>query len=301
MSESADPLPSPVLRLYDPKAGASALVIRPRGDLDDFALPQKGNTFTILWVEEGRGLAHADLRSFLFESPALLFFNPYQSFYLEGDGPLRGRVLQFHANFFCIETHHDEVGCNGILFNDLYGLPLVDPSEELEELLALHSQIEAELDQAGLARSEMLVAYLKIFLIRATRLKRRQQGESPQGASPEIPEPLAAFLELLEANYLSPMRPADYAEKLKVRLKTLTRWTKSHYGRSVGELIRERKLQHAKWHLLHSRKPVKQIAWEAGFADEYYFSRLFKRAMGLSPTQFRALETRIRQGRNLSM
>jgi AraC-like DNA-binding protein len=46
---------------------------------------------------------------------------------------------------------------------------------------------------------------------------------------------------------------------------------------------------------------VKEIAAEIGFADEFYFSRLFKQATGMAPTAFREFETRIRSGRNLSM
>jgi AraC family transcriptional activator of pobA len=288
------------LRLYDPRFGTTAFTIRPSGDLEDFSVAQKWNYFTILWVERGRGTAHADLRRFDFESPAILFFNPYQTLFLESDGPIWGKVLQFHANFFCIETHHDEVGCNGILFNDLQGLPLVDPSGEIGDFETLHAQMEEEFRRAALARSEMLLAYLKVFLIRATRLKREQQGVAPLPKGPELPLALAGFLQLLEENFLSGLRPADYAERLHVNLKTLSRLAKAHLGRSVGQLIRERKMQHAKWHLLHSRKPVKQVAWETGFADEYYFSRLFKESVGMSPSRFREFETRIRGGSNLS-
>jgi AraC-like DNA-binding protein len=60
-------------------------------------------------------------------------------------------------------------------------------------------------------------------------------------------------------------------------------------------------LQQAKWELLHTLKPVKQVAIELGFRDVFYFSRLFKRATGCSPTFFREYETEIRGGRNLSM
>ena len=74
-----------------------------------------------------------------------------------------------------------------------------------------------------------------------------------------------------------------------------------HLNKTLTELIRERILRQAKWELLHTRKPVKEIAAELGFEDIFYFSRLFKSATGCSPTFFREFETAIRGGRNLSM
>jgi AraC-like DNA-binding protein len=46
---------------------------------------------------------------------------------------------------------------------------------------------------------------------------------------------------------------------------------------------------------------VKEIAWEAGFADEFYFSRIFKRATGYAPSAFREFETAIRREGKSSM
>jgi AraC family transcriptional activator of pobA len=69
----------------------------------------------------------------------------------------------------------------------------------------------------------------------------------------------------------------------------------------LTELVRERVLNHAKWELLHTLRPVKEIAREVGYDDELYFSRLFKKATGRSPTEFRVFETEIRGGSNLSM
>ena len=44
---------------------------------------------------------------------------------LAPDSQVRGAVIQFHANCSIIETYHAEVGCNGLLFNDPYGVPLL--------------------------------------------------------------------------------------------------------------------------------------------------------------------------------
>jgi len=74
-----------------------------------------------------------------------------------------------------------------------------------------------------------------------------------------------------------------------------------HRHKTLTELIRERIVKQAKWELLHTLKSVKQIATDLGFDDIFYFSRLFKRATGRSPTFFRDYETEIRSGRNLSM
>jgi AraC-like DNA-binding protein len=107
--------------------------------------------------------------------------------------------------------------------------------------------------------------------------------------------------QLIEEQYRTMHSPADYAEALHISPKALGKLVKTHLGKTVTELIRERLLRHAKWQLLHTLRPVKEIAWEIGFSDEFYFSRLFKQASGCSPKAFREFETEIRGGRNLSM
>jgi AraC family transcriptional activator of pobA len=288
------------LRLFDPQRGDIALDVRaiqPR----EFTRPQRFNYFTILCLDRGTGAFDADLARHDFSAPTLLFFNPYQTFFLTPASRIAGKALQFHANFFCIETHHEAVGCNGVLFNEIYGRPMVRLTDrDLAEFAGLISQMEREIRAAALAHSELLVSYLKVFLIKATRLKLDQQQASPGGA-PGIPPVLQQLRDLIEAHYREKHRPADYALLLHMTPKTLGQLVKIHFGRTLTELIRERLLKHAKWQLLHTLRPVKEIAHEVGFEDELYFSRLFHRATGCSPTAFREFETAIRGGRNLSM
>jgi AraC-like DNA-binding protein len=163
------------------------------------------------------------------------------------------------------------------------------------------SQMKQELDATGLGQAEALVSYLKLFLIKATRLKLDQQQLTPTNTTPGKPAVLEQLTEFIERNYRTTHRPAEYATALHITPNALGKLVKTHFGKTLTELIRERLLLHAKWQLLHTRRSVKEIAWEIGFADELYFSRLFKRATGCSPTSFREFETEIRGGQNLSM
>lgn len=167
------------LDLYDPRIGDLALKVEAVSPEMDLTGPRRSNCFRVIWVREGRGTFSADLADFPFEAHCLLFAVPYQAHRLIPESPVHGHAIQFHANFYCIETYHEEVGCNGVLFNDVYGLPLVCLDEcQSQEFGELVGAMRRELLECGLAHTEVLVSYLKILLVRATRLKLGQQNLS---------------------------------------------------------------------------------------------------------------------------
>jgi AraC-like DNA-binding protein len=61
----------------------------------------------------------------------------------------------------------------------------------------------------------------------------------------------------------------------------------AHTGLSPHQYLLELRLIHARSRLAETRLSVKEIALEVGFEDEYYFSRLFRQKLGLSPSQWR--------------
>lgn len=289
------------LHLYDPRRGEPALRIEPLAASEHGTAPQKWNYFTLLWIHEGEGSFFADLVEHPFQPHNLLCLTPYQALRLLPNGTVSGIRLQFHANFFCIEAHHEEVGCNGVLFNDLGSVPVVRVEPDFRaELAHLLNAMQQELADEGLAHSELLISYLKILLVRATRIKLQQQEVQweAQGKRPPIVEELR---QLIETHFRTLHKPSDYADLLCITPGALTRCVQTHFRTTPTELIRERILRTAKWELLHTTRPVKQIAHDLGYHDTFYFSRLFKRAVGCSPTFFRDYETEIRGGRNLSI
>jgi AraC family transcriptional activator of pobA len=69
--------------------------------------------------------------------------------------------------------------------------------------------------------------------------------------------------------------------------KALGRITKQHFNKTLTDLIAERIIIEAKRELYLTSKPVKTIAHELGFDDEFYFSRYFKNRTFVSPQIYR--------------
>lgn len=58
-------------------------------------------------------------------------------------------------------------------------------------------------------------------------------------------------------------------------------------GMNTGSFIRAQVVLNAKRLLVHTSRTVSEIAASLGYDDVSYFSRLFKREAGMTPTDFR--------------
>lgn len=96
------------------------------------------------------------------------------------------------------------------------------------------------------------------------------------------------FEALIETHYHQHLRVAAYADLLAVTPTHLSRIMRQATGRSASAAIEERVIREARRHLAYSNLLISEIAYQLGFADPAYFSRVFVRATGVSPREFRA-------------
>ncbi len=130
----------------------------------------------------------------------------------------------------------------------------------------LFARIGREHVERGLAYSEASLAYLKVLLILAARSK--AVGETVCGTTKAHRHPVVSRLGTpIEERYRTWHAPAEYAEALHMTAKTLGRVVREVLGTTPTNLIRRRILTHAKCHLLHTLRPVKEIAGELGFGS----------------------------------
>ncbi|WP_217603718.1 helix-turn-helix transcriptional regulator [Chitinophaga sp. GbtcB8] len=96
-----------------------------------------------------------------------------------------------------------------------------------------------------------------------------------------------AFKEILEHHYAVVKRPAAYAQKLNISTPYLNECVKKVTGYPVTYHIQQRVVLEAKRLLYHSDRSVKEIAFELGYDNYPYFSRLFTNISGMTPLAFR--------------
>lgn len=255
-------------------------------DLSQFDHLQRKNYYSIILLNGINYKLTADLSSYELQGDQMLCLAPYQPFMIASKERSTGYMLNFHPDFFCTYRHQNEIETEGTLFNNFHGLPYFQISEEAL-FFNLIDQISREMDRDSIAQHEVLVAFLKIFLIEAVRQKKKfDQAVMPKFYDSRS-EILQNLVDAIENNYSRLHSPNEYADVLCVSPKTLAGISKKYLNQTPTSLISNRIIIEAKRELYLTSKPVKQIAAFLGYEDEFYFSRFFKKKVGVSPDIYR--------------
>lgn len=95
------------------------------------------------------------------------------------------------------------------------------------------------------------------------------------------------FLKILEDNFHRPLGVEFYAEKLFMSSRNLNQICQRIMNQSVSEIIETRKLTEAKNLLATTSKSISEIGYELGYNEKSYFSNVFKKKSGQTPSEFR--------------
>lgn len=88
-------------------------------------------------------------------------------------------------------------------------------------------------------------------------------------------------------NYNQPISLKELSDKLFLSNGYLSRFFKKNYGMNFAEYLSNVRLYHAVDELLYTDIPITRIAYDNGFAGVTVFNKVFKKAYGETPSQFR--------------
>ncbi len=97
----------------------------------------------------------------------------------------------------------------------------------------------------------------------------------------------------IRMNYDRPITTSRVAAALGYNADYLGRIYRQVYGETLTEAIHRRRVGVACNYLLDSSLTIEQIAVKCGYADPDYFRRVFRRALRMSPSDYRAEHSRV--------
>lgn len=103
----------------------------------------------------------------------------------------------------------------------------------------------------------------------------------------EIPKDFALALEEFEQSLSLDVTPAWFARRSKLSSQRLARLTKRLFGLTPSQFITKSRIAAASRMLSDPKQPVSEIAHACGFYDHSAFTRAFRSATGMTPTEFR--------------
>jgi AraC family transcriptional regulator len=111
---------------------------------------------------------------------------------------------------------------------------------------------------------------------------------SPAGTDRRPPRWLQQARDLLHERFAQPLTLDLIAGAVGVHPVHLARVFRRHYRCTIGDYVRQRRVDFACRRLAASDDPLVEIALAAGFSDQSQFCRTFRRLTGMTPSEFRA-------------
>ncbi|WP_196893510.1 helix-turn-helix domain-containing protein [Aureivirga marina] len=246
--------------------------------------PTQVDAYSIYWIKEGKGTYQIDFESYDFDGGVLFFLSPGQIFTVESEKIKEAYQLTFNPDFYCIQTHDAEIACNGVLFNNIYESPFVKPcKKDVLKLDFIVENLMEEFSNSNTAKYDMLQSYLKQFIILSVRIKKENHIVKDDNETKLFKD----FSLLVEQNFRNLHSVTEYANRLGLSPKSITKHFQKLGTTTPSDYIKNRIVLEAKRQLLYSDATIKHIAFDLGFNDPAYFSRFFTKAVGKSPVQFR--------------
>lgn len=242
--------------------------------------PRRIRKYVLIWCASGSITLTVDENEFELNANTVITITSGQIHRLT-KGTAKGFVLEFTYDFFCKDDKDIELIFHNSLFchfgmNEAVHL---GKSRQVETQL---KQIEKELQEQPYQYLISIHSMLKLILVEINRAKIRD-GE-------EVYKPDALFLKFLDA-VIGSFKESPTVRQIAISLNTteskLNQLSKLHTGRTARDVLQGLIASEAKRLFRYEKLSVKEVAYQLGFSDPFYFSNFFKKQTKESPKLYR--------------
>ncbi|WP_020527769.1 helix-turn-helix domain-containing protein [Flexithrix dorotheae] len=227
-----------------------------------------------------------------FTNGALFFIAPRQVLQWDGSAVFeqKGFSINFHEDFLKGTELAHQIKKYGFFSYTANEALHLSPKEERQiELIIENIDLEYQNNQDSFSK-DIIISHLSTLLKYAQRFYERQfinRMELSNDLLDRFNHHLEDYFESgqLQENGIPSIE--QIADKLSVSQRYLSDTLKKETGKTTTEHLHLYLIDEAKDLLLNPKKTIAEVAYDLGFEYPPYFSRLFKKKEGISPTAYR--------------
>jgi AraC family transcriptional regulator, transcriptional activator of pobA len=273
-----------LLTLYKQNSKLPILLISPSFghipslNIADYSAAHRKAYYFFLFMIEGNSSHSVDLHTFEVTNHQLLFILPHQIHKLP-EAPQGTRYFKIGFDETCLSLLPRQYP---FLINPLNNQKIPFSPAAATRLTAIF-EILQDLLQNMHNDPELILAHLNSML---TEMNAAYFTTDKKPADNRL-STFIDFKQFIEGNLTDHTTINAIAEKLAVNTNSLYSIVKFYSGFSPKEFITNRLMLEAKRRLYYSETAsIKELAYDLGYNDPEYFSRLFKKQTGKSPGSF---------------
>jgi len=134
---------------------------------------------------------------------------------------------------------------------------------------------------------QLVQSLINSFFYKVADIFQQQENERFQEYSSRNIAIAKKFRQLVREHFLTLKKPSEYAEKMNITVSYLNDTVKSVTGFSSTYFIHQEILGEAQRLLVFTPLSIKETAFRLGYQDHKYFTRLFGKLTGITPSRFR--------------
>jgi len=252
----------------------------------------RSDTFSASLLIEGEAEYKIGMKEYDMKSGSFYFMSPQHLRYYKKTKPWNGFVFLFSTEFIN-QFSKTNIYREYPFFQMDANVQLKLKTKQIAELTNLLSKLIAIYESNEKDKLKLIYHYLSILLITSKKWYFEQNGQKSKLKDSDLLS--KSFYDLLESHFFDIATQkaehlfsvSDFANKLNISTNYLSDTIKKETGQTATQIIKERTILEAKSLLKSTELSVSEIAYFLKFQDTSYFSKYFKSATNLSPTQFR--------------
>jgi AraC family transcriptional regulator, transcriptional activator of pobA len=241
------------------------LEIKSLHQLEKPSKPERVLKYILVLCKQGNATIVIDENEFaLNENQVITITSGQIHFFKNIDGQIDIIELIFHNGLFCHFGMNEVITLKTNTANDLF------------------LKIETELKTKPYQYLISTHNYIELILIELNRAK-VENGD-------EIWKPEALFLKFLEmvrTHFSESYTLANFSEKLQTTEAKLNELSKLYTNKTAQNVIFSLTVSEAKRMLIYQNLSIKEVAYQLGFNDPFYFSNFFKKHTLISPKEYK--------------